>query len=288
MIKKILKKFNTLIHLDWAWAWRYYRKHLLMYLSYYFSKISRREFYEVNVDGVKLKMSFFHPYHHLFAKKLYQGVHETQLLTMWKRKCAEIGGVILDLGAYNGIFGLVAAAANPDSEVFMFEPDPVNCRHISNNVNLNQLKNIQILQMAVTDKNEPVKFSVSFKNNTLGVGGGTSGNIVQNGGDFEVPCISLDEWAEKNLPVRQAGKKMPTLIKFDVEGAELRALVGARKILTESKNLNILLEVHYNFIKRFGDSEETLWRYLRGFGYNAVWLDKDQFNQHYWVWRERI
>ncbi|MDP3935193.1 MAG: FkbM family methyltransferase [Candidatus Giovannonibacteria bacterium] len=272
MIKKILKKLNTLRNLDWNWAWRYYKKHLVKYASYYFSKISGREFWDVNVDGVNLKMSFSHPYHHLFAHNIHKGTHETNLLIMWKKKCEEADGVILDLGAYSGIFGLLAAKANSKSEVFMIEPDSINVRHIKNNIVLNNLTNAHAIKAVVSDKIGAVSFKEAE--------GATSGNIIQGGsGELEVLSITLDDWAEKN-------KKIPTLIKCDVEGAELRTLIGAKKILSESKNLNILLEVHYNFLKRFGDTEEELWSFLKSLGYNAIWLDQDQFNRHYWVWRE--
>lgn len=216
-------------------------------------------------------MSFSHPYHHLFAKNLHKNTHEANLLVMWKKKCEEVNGIIFDLGAYNGIFGLLAAKASPKSEVFMIEPDPVNFRHIENNIARNNLANAYAIKAVVSDKAGMVPFKKAE--------GATSGNIASGGDGWSIRSIVLDKWVEKN-------NKIPVLIKCDIEGAELRALVGARKILAESKNLNILLEIHYNFLKRFGDSEKTLWSYLRSLGYNAVWLDRDEFNQHYWVWKE--
>lgn len=265
------KKLHTLRNLNWPWAFRYYKKKILMNLSYYWSRFRGRNFWEINIDGLKLKMSFSHPYHHLFARRISKGQHEANLLVMWKKQAETVQGDILDLGGYSGIFGLIAAMASPHSRIYIFEPDPINFKHIQDNIALNYLKNVFPVQAAVFDR----AGSIFFKKHE----GGEAGNIAKGEGDFQLPCLTIDGWAAQN-------KLTPVLIKMDVEGAEYRALLGSKKLLSEAKNLKILLEAHYNFLQRFGDAEADIWRLLSGLGYGAIFLDRNEYNNHYWIYKE--
>jgi len=272
MLKTIVKKSKTLLGLDLAWAHRYYKKRAKMYFLYYRSRLRGLEYLEMVVDGLRLKFSFLHPYHHLFAWNLHKGIHETNELIMWKKKAAEqTSGVILDLGGYNGVFGLLAAAANPRVEVYIVEPDPINMAHIKKNIDINHLKNAFAIEAAVSDTDGTVSFTRSD--------GGTSGVISKSEDTYQVQCMSIDAWCERN-------KKRPVLIKCDIEGAEYRALLGMRRLLQESYELNILFELHYNFLKRFGDTKEDIWKLFKEYNYQTLWLDKDEFNEHYWIFRQ--
>lgn len=278
MLQYLRKKIHTFLHLNWSWAYRFYKKRLILHTIYFISKIKGRAFWEMIVDGVAVKFSFSNPYQHLIAKGYHQNTHEIQLLTIWKRQVEEYGGVILDLGGYTGVFGLLSAMTNPSAQVFIFEPDPINVGQIKNNIALNKLSNATVVPMAITDTVGIVSFEVSFKSGEY-CGGGTGGTITKEGGDFKVPCTTIDAWvAEHHVS--------PSLIKLDIEGAEYRGLLGARKTLTETKNLKILLEVHQNFLGRFGDSEQDVHALLRELGYDAIWLDKDYFCTHYWVYQK--
>lgn len=271
-MKKILKKLNTLLHLDWKWALRYYKKKIKLYCSYFFSKLKRRNYWEVNIEGTKVKLFFNNYYQHHIAKLLAQRDHEGQLLGIWKKQSEE-KNVVLDLGGHTGVYGLISAAANPNSKVYIFEPEPVNCRHIKNNIELNGLKNIELIQAAVSDKSGTVLFDAHE--------GGTGGNIATSGRDIaaseiRVNCWGLDDFFEKREP--------PTLIKFDVEGAECRVLFGAKHILTNNKP-KILLEVHQNFLNRYGDSTKDIDNFLRQMRYEKLWLHQSKVNTHYWVYK---
>lgn len=266
------KKWQTLKNINWRWAWKYYRKRAKIYLLYFISKLKGRAFWELPVDGLTVKFGFIHPYHHLFARNLVMGIHEADLFVMWKKQAEAATVTIFDLGGYNGIFGILAAKANPAVTVVIFEPDPGNFKQIEQNIALNNLTNVKAVQVAVADKSGVVSFSAHD--------GGTSGNIVAGSGDYQVPCITIDDWVAQN-------NTMPSLMKFDIEGAEYRALLGAQKTLREAPKCNILFELHHNFLKRFGDTEEVVWKFFKELGYDAIWLDTSEFNHHYWVYKTR-
>ena len=268
---KLTKNLRTLKNMNWVWFVKYNKKRASVYYRFYRSKMKGEDFLNINIDGLKLRMSFAHPYYHMFARRLQEGKHECNTLVAWKRQSESGPQVVLDIGGYVGTYGLISAIANPKSEVFIFEPDLTNFKQIQANIALNELKNATVLQMAVSD----VVGSVSFKNYP----GGEGGNITVDGGDSSVECTTIEKWMEKT-------GKTPTLIKLDVEGAEYRALSGGLSLLKNSKDLRILLEVHYDLLKKFNDSQEKLWRLFDECNYDHFYLDTTQWNDHYWVYKK--
>lgn len=261
----ISKKINVLLHLNWRWAFKYYPKKIKLLLSYYVSKLSGRKYWEANIDGIKIKFSFSHYYQHHLAKLLAEGKHEKQLLSIWREQSAE-KNVVFDVGGYNGIFGLASGLANPESRVYIFEPDPINCQHIEENITLNHLQNTELIKAAISDKTEKARFSSHE---------GGSGGWLANAG-FEVNCCSLDDFCEKHGIA-------PTLIKIDIEGAEFRALSGAKQILEKHKP-RILLEIHQKFLSRYGNSLQDIDNILEQLGYKKLCLEQNERTSHFWLY----
>jgi len=152
------------------WRFRYYKKWLWIYFYYYSSKIQNRKFFEADIEGVKVKLGFSHPYQHLMARHLSRGKHESNLLALWKRESEKLepGSAVLDIGGYNGVYGLLSALVTPDSEIFIFEPDKINTAEIRNNCALNNLKNVAIVALAISDKTG----KAFFREHPGGTGGG--------------------------------------------------------------------------------------------------------------------
>ena len=61
------------------------------------------------------------------------------------------------------------------------------------------------------------------------------------GDSTEIKIVPLDDFIDEN----------PTLIKLDVEGAEVDALIGAARMLRQCRP-KIFIEVHTQFIGKFG------------------------------------
>ncbi len=183
-MNKLLKKLNTLLHLNWKWAFRYYKKHLLKWISYSFDKLRGRSFYEVDINGTKIKLAFSHPYHRLIAKHLADNQFEHNLLCAWKERVKQ-SDFILDVGSYNGIYALVAGVVNPKARVITFEPEQININHIHKNIELNGLnrENIEVFEGVVTDVDGVATFSIHE--------GGTGGSI---GNGNRVNSTTLDSF----------------------------------------------------------------------------------------------
>ena len=132
--------------------------------------------------------------------------------------------------------------------------------------------------MAITDTVGTINFNIHSSGGK--VGGGTHGSITKEKGNLVTPCTTIDAWTMEN-------HLTPTLIKMDIEGAEYRALLGARQTLMNTPGIEIFLELHPHFLKELGSSAEAVLKLIEEFGYRKLWLDSAKFFVHYWLYRPR-
>lgn len=135
------------------------------------------------------------------------------------------GSTVLDVGAHTGYYTMLfATLAGASGKVIAFEPDPTNCKFLRRHVAINRLSNVSVVQAAVSDQ-------AGRSNFALGTGSGT-GRLGATG-SLNVRTVDLDGYcADEGV--------RPSLIKMDVEGAELLALAGARGLLERSRPTLIL------------------------------------------------
>src|ERR1700693_1564929 len=122
--------------------------------------------------------------------------------------------VFWDVGAHVGFYSLLASGLVASGQVFAFEPVPRNLSYLREHLALNRVTNVEVLPMAVSDKNGASSFEVEetgFMGHLSGVGSMT------------VSTATLDSLVEE-------GKVLPPdYVKMDIEGAELLALRGASR-----------------------------------------------------------
>ncbi len=219
-----------------------------MYGPYYFDKLRGKKIFSSNYYGIPLVMHADTHYHHHILRWQRNSWYEPHILAEWLelskgKKC------ILDIGGYNGLFGILAAKLNPEGKVFIFEPDEINFKHIAKNIELNKLTNVTPLQIALSDKEGEVVFG--------GHGGGTGARIGV--GTKKVKAVSLDTFIKEN-------NIKPDLIKIDVEGAEILVFEGGKDFFSSDLKPQILLEVHFEFLKNFNSSAEDLFKKINSYG----------------------
>ena len=134
---------------------------------------------------------------------------------------------IVDCGAFDG--DTLRTLAQTDYQVAAiaaFEPDLANFSKLSQTANSTKSledREVVILPCGVGASTSQVRFS----------SGQGSGSSIASDGDVVIQCVAIDE----ALPHFR-----PSLIKMDIEGAELDALWGARRsILTHRPGLAICL-----------------------------------------------
>ena len=127
------------------------------------------------------------------------------------------GDIVFDIGANVGFYTLLAAArVRPEGTVVAFEPLGQNTRFIHRHLRINHLDRVQVIEAAVGKRNGTVRFQ-PHASSAMG--------RVSNDGSIVVDQVALDDLCD------EATIPDPTLMKIDVEGAELNVLEGASRML---------------------------------------------------------
>lgn len=130
----------------------------------------------------------------------------------------------IDLGAYNGDTALEFAAISENyREIIAVEPDKKNFRKLA--ANTEKLENITRIQAAVGEKNGKTLFKMS---------GGRNSSVLS--GNTEIDEICVD-----SLGIRD-----DAYIKFDVEGAEENAILGAAETIKKMAPTMNIAAYHKN------------------------------------------
>lgn len=180
----------------------------------------------VNNDDTVLKT--------LYWEGFFSGWEPTSL-RLWS--ALSIGATqVFDVGAYTGIYGLLASTSMSQGQVHCFEAALSNFERLRHNVRLNALEHrINAVHGAVCSKEgkttlyeryaaPDVLSSIHSLNPTRGV-------------PVKVPSLTLDGYAQKYAVLRV------DLIKIDAEGAEPEVLTGARGILSRDEP-EVLMEAN--------------------------------------------
>lgn len=187
-------------------------------------------------------------------KSRWLGTYEPELQAAL-REFLRPGMTVYDVGANIGyITLLIAHNTGPSGQVFAFEALPANVERIHKNVALNKLTNVTVVSAAVTDKSAPITFYV-HESVGMGKAAGSAGRHDEHyKAEISVPGLSLDEF------VYAQGNPAPDAIKIDIEGGEVLALPGMRRLLREVHPL-LFLELHGP------ESEKAAWDTLTAAGY---------------------
>jgi len=133
-------------------------------------------------------------------------------------------GVAMDIGANCGMFTIpLAKMLGKKGRVVSIEPDKKNIKLLKKNVELNNLTNVDVVEKGTYSK----KGEMTFYLDDFGTGGHSllKSNVAKK---ETIPIDTIDNIL-KNLKINHVD-----LIKIDVEGVEIEAFKGAKKILKKS------------------------------------------------------
>jgi len=145
--------------------------------------------------------------------------------------------VTFDIGAYIGLYALIAAHANPNGRVFAFEPVQSVYDRLRGNIDLNQMETLTCVCAAVGETEEITELFSSVDFPTIS---GFSHDFVNSWGAVtqqRVPVIRIDRFAERE------GLDRVDLVKIDTETSEPQVLSGMIGILRRDRPA-IICEVH--------------------------------------------
>ena len=168
--------------------------------------------------------------------------------------------IFWDIGANVGVYSLFCAHAHCFSKIFAFEPHSANFLRLMANVHNNNYGGIIKPQFAaISDKDGYADFHIS--NAEAGSSGGQLDSI-KNSEKYNIQVLSGDTIAE-------ISGLMPTYIKIDVDGDELKILRGmvnalsaVRSILVEANDPDVV-----EFLKSMNFNIDKKYMALRGAGW---------------------
>jgi len=148
------------------------------------------------------------------------------------------GDVFYDIGANAGYFTLVGAkAVGAQGTVIAFDPHPFNVKTVREQVALNKLDDTcRVEPLAIAGEEGTLKFVVTEVNANAHLEDLKAPHLTNEGQVIEVRAMRLDDYI--------ASHPRPTLIKMDIEGAEVAAMNGARALLAGSHPPTCLISTH--------------------------------------------
>ncbi|MFO7658454.1 MAG: FkbM family methyltransferase [Bacteroidales bacterium] len=190
------------------------------------------------------------------------------------------GDEALDIGANIGVYTrFLSQFAGPGGKVYSFEPVPETFAFLENNVRKLKLKNVRLLNMAVSDATGMVKMEVPryekagdnfYEARIVTI---PSGNLKS----YDVECSTLD-----NLYSGYGFR--PSFIKCDVEGFEWNVFKCSGKLLNECRPA-LLVEINHDLSRPDTRTNELL-KFLKQSGYETYIKQEKQLKA--WQGEKRV
>jgi FkbM family methyltransferase len=179
--------------------------------------------------------------------------HEEREIS-WAKERFPDGALFIDVGANVGLY--TVKLAHNFKKIVAVEPNPVNAYILRKNVELNNLENVQLLEVAAWSRPEMLFFNQMTINS---LASNAKVERIPDGGavapPFPILGVPLDDY---NLD--------PDFIKMDIEGGEFEAIFGLVETMERSKPV-MLIEVH-----QFADGR-TVGKFkdiMSSFGYDCT------------------
>ena len=155
------------------------------------------------------------------------GIYEKET-TDWIVSSLREGDTFLDVGANAGYFTLIGySSVGPTGKVIAFDPVPLNCNTVRGHLDQNNIFNVVVEGLAVSNASGKTRFSVQHNNANSHMSDISISHATEKEDEsIEVDVVKLDDYVASN-------KIMPSVIKVDVEGAEKLVLEGAGMLLRD-------------------------------------------------------
>ena len=163
--------------------------------------------------------------------------HEDDII---ERFLPKQGDIVVDIGAHMGRYTIISSKrVGANGKVVAIEAHPGNFEMLKSNIKLNQLTNVTPLNYAVYSKETKIKLYLPEVESGYTIYNTIMSNRARTEDKFvEVSANTLDYLLQLNEITDV------NWVKIDVEGAEFEVLKGATNVLSKSKDIALLIEVH--------------------------------------------
>jgi len=174
--------------------------------------------------------------------------------------------LFIDVGAHYGYYTLLAGTKYPKCKIISIEPVPENCEILRQNIELNQLKNVKVHNIALSNKNETKRFNITEASECSGFHKHPLTKIHKV---VELEAVTLDNLI-KEIP------KVPVIIKIDTEGHEICVLEGMEKILRNATDITLIVEFNPKCLRGAGYDPTDLLKNILQFGFDIYAIDDNK------------
>lgn len=166
------------------------------------------------------------------------------------------GDIVLDIGASRGWYACkISEQVGEQGRIIAIEPDPNNFYFLKKNIEINKLNNITPLNLGVWSKKRELILNTNKYASQI--------EIVRNSSKNSRIHTKVDKidniFANLNL-------EKISLIKIDIEGAEIEAIKGAFKVLSNSKDICLIIAAYHKIV-----------RGIESYKYLVPFLEKSNF-----------
>jgi hypothetical protein len=194
--------------------------------------------WKIGEDSIfKIRSDSNDDYFEMSYKKEYAS-YEPETIEAWEELTAE-KELVLDIGAYTGLFTLIASRKNGSKRCISIEPNPISFKKLENNMRLNhRAESVSALNIGA---------GLSISTAQLKVPALRMGSSAVQFSDSEVNRDTSEWITLANIEISTIDEILSSIetrvnaIKIDVEGYEMNVLKGAVLCLTNDKP-DILLE----------------------------------------------
>jgi len=181
-------------------------------------------------------------------------------------------GSFIDVGANIGLIAipftkLVTKACGVTPKSFCVEAITSNAERLKKNIQINELQDhMRVLTVGVGDTEKQVEIQVEG-NLSDGAGTGTA-NIMAEGSSYDCERIKIDITTLDNLVLNSDISGDCSLMKIDVDGYDLKVILGASKLLKSSRPI-VYGEFSEHCMKWHDQSHEDVFNFARSLGYRS-------------------
>lgn len=174
-------------------------------------------------------------------------------------KFLRAGDHFVDVGANIGIVSLIASrAVGPNGKVYAIEALPATRARLETNIELNNAGNIEVIPIALSDRDGSVSFFASTDGN---IGGSSLSSQGSKAEAVTVPCRTMATLIADGIIAKC------DVMKMDIEGAEILAIKGMTGLFESEPPRAVMIEVVEGLLNQFGASRDDVFAFFEQFGY---------------------
>jgi FkbM family methyltransferase len=174
--------------------------------------------------------------------------------------------VVLELGANRGYYVLIESDKLSDKGyIYAVEPGPNNFEILKRNITLNNIKNVEVSNLAISDKKGTAKLYFGQACNLH--------SLIKSKHDSEDDFVEVQTDTVDNF---LKGKKPVTFLRMDIEGFETELVSGMRETLKSKHFTKMFVEIHPHRV-----TEDKMRNFLQALQDNGFELEHAVYRDTY-------